>query len=88
MKQAESILSATNFGVATGQFVASCTILFFFSRFSPLASRLSPLSKKNRPTTFEKVVDRLYRMLWSVGGKMEPLGETRKSQRATAQAFV
>lgn len=26
-------------------------------------------------------------VLQSVGGKMEPLGETRKSQRATAQAF-
>ena len=26
-------------------------------------------------------------MLRSVGGKMEPLGETREPQRATAQAF-
>ena len=30
-------------------------------------------------------VDR--QVLWPVGGKMEPLGETREPQRATAQAF-
>ena len=42
---------------------------------------------KNRLTESKDSVTRLFRKLRPVGGKMEPLGETRKSQRATAQAF-
>ncbi len=40
--------------------------------------------KKNRPATVRPLTGSLFQ---SVGGKMEPLGETRESQRATAQAF-
>ncbi len=55
----------------------------------PEASRLTGTEAHptKKPADNPRAISRLYQTLRPVGGKMEPLGETRKSQRATAQAF-
>ncbi|WP_145172977.1 hypothetical protein [Rubripirellula lacrimiformis] len=58
-------------------------------RFAGLSIFSCPFGRPTKKTDRQpfQIAGRLYGLLRSFGGKMEPLGETRRSRRASAQVF-